>query len=251
MWLTTDVPEASTASLHALVDGQVPAVRMSGFASPDETVALRDAMDAMTVRTSSISTVTRLGISQYEQGLRGSKEDYFAQAAELVPVFERAFVSSFSPLERFLSSLRSLGIDADIMTEPGFGPYWAGNGKLRIGRTPLHVDFAPQDSAGWAVHAAHAQLAWNLYLSDPDGQGHLLLWDKEWRPEDDSKQIQGEYFHDMSVVDGVRHVEVPTVVGDVVIINSRNYHRVADAQGRLSYGSFVSVLEGERFRLWS
>jgi hypothetical protein len=53
------------------------------------------------------------------------------------------------------------------------------------------------------------------------------------------------------VVDGARRVDVPVTVGDVVIVNSAVYHAVGQAAGRIGFGSFISLFDDNRCRLWS
>jgi hypothetical protein len=252
VWAATEIPSFGRESLAALAAAEVPAVRLARFGSPTEVRTLCDLLLAEAVRTHSIEEVTRLGISQFEQGVRGSKEAYFRQAQSLVPSFESVFARSFNPVVRLIGELRRAGIEADVMTEPGFGAYWAGNGKLRYGATPIHVDFAPQDSAGWAVGETRVQLAWNVYLDNPGGGGDLHVWERCWSQEDDvTHKVEGEFYYRTEVVRGARRVDVPVAVGDVVIVNSVLYHAVAEATGRMAFGSFISIFDDGRFRLWS
>jgi hypothetical protein len=252
VWATTEIPAFGREALAALAAADVPAVRLARFASTHEVGALRDLLLAGAVRTSSIKEVTRLGISQYEQGLRGSKAAYFRQVQALTPSFAAIYARSFHPVDRFIAKLRGIGIDADVMSEPEYGRYWSGSGKLRQGLTPIHVDFAPQDSAGWAIADTRVQLSWNVYLDNPSGGGDLHVWERRWRPEDDLvHQVEGQYYYRPDVVDGVRRVDVPVAVGDVVILNSALYHTVGKAAGRLGFGSFISLFDDGRFRLWS
>lgn len=252
MWATTEIPLFNRETLAALASADVPAVRLARFGSADEVRTLRDLLLAEATRTSSVAEVTRLGISQYEQGLRGSKQEYFRQAQLLTPSFEDIFARSFHPVDRLICELRRVGIDADVMTEPGYGAYWAGTGKLRYGLSPLHVDFAPQDSAGWAIAETRVQLAWNLYLDNPGGNGDLQVWERSWSREDDiSHQVEGNYSYRTEVVHGAQRLDVPVTVGDVVILNSATYHAVAEATGRVAFGSFISIFDDGRFRLWS
>ena len=53
------------------------------------------------------------------------------------------------------------------------------------------------------------------------------------------------------MVDGARRVDVLVTVGDVVILNSAVYHSVGQAAGRMGFGSFISLFDDGRFRLWS
>jgi hypothetical protein len=238
--------------MAALAAADVPAVRLARFASIAEAHLLRDLLLARAVATQSIEGITRLGISQYEQGIRGSKVAYFRKAQDLTATFDAIYERSFPPIDRFIAVLRGIGIDADVMVEPGYGQYWAGNGKLRHGATPIHVDFAPQDSPGWAVAETRVQFAWNLYLDNPGGGGDLQVWDRRWlRDHDLVHQAEGQYYYRPEVVDGARRVDVPVTVGDVVIVNSAVYHAVGHATGRIAFGSFISLFDDDRFRLWS
>jgi len=251
MWEDTQIHSLSHASLQALIESRIPAVRIDNFATHEEVQQLLAGLLEHACRTSSIKQVTRLGISQYEQGVRASKQAYFALARQLDEDFSRIFAQSFPPVQRLIGKLGEVGFDADIMSEPGLGNYFAGNGKLRNGFSPIHVDFAAQDSDGWAIAAATAQLAWNLYLRVSEQGGELLLWDKLWSPEDDVHQVRDSYFYTEAVVGGARMLSVDVQPGEVIIINSRNYHAVAEARDRLAFGSFISAFEDGRLRLWS
>jgi len=178
MWKSTEILPLAHASVMDLIEHRIPAVRISDFANASEITRFKTRLLSNSCRTKSIEQVTRLGISQYQQGLRRSKEEYFRLAQEVQKDFDEIFRQSFSPLQRIIERLKSAGFDTAIMHEPGFGDYFAGSGKLRNGFSPIHVDYAPQDSQDWAVGASKAQLAWNFYLQVPDAGGELLLWDK-------------------------------------------------------------------------
>jgi hypothetical protein len=237
MWEDTQIHSLSHASLRALIESRIPAVRIDNFATHEEMQRLLAGLLEHACRTSSIKQVARLGISQYEQGVRASKQAYFALARQLDENFSRIFAQSFPPVQRLIGKLSEVGFDAEIMSEPGLGSYFAGNGKLRNGFSPIHVDFAAQDSDGWAIGAASAQLAWNLYLRVSEQGGELLLWDKLWSPEDDVHQVPDSYFYTEAVVGGARMLSVDVQPGEVIIINSRNYHAVGEARDRLAFWS--------------
>jgi hypothetical protein len=251
MWENGNINVLSSSSLGALIENRIPAVRIEAFADANETDALITELLEHACRTSSIQQVTRLGISQYEQGVRVSKDNYFKLARHLDPEFAQIYARSFSPVQRLIARLKKKGFDSAIMSEPGMGDYFAGNGKLRNGYSPVHVDFAPQDSAGWAIAKARAQLAWNLYLRVPAKGGELLVWDKQWQPADDRYQVDDNYYYDDAVVRDARMVRLSVSPGEVIIINSRNYHAVSEARDRLAFGSFISVFKGNRLRFWS
>jgi hypothetical protein len=251
MWENDSILPLSADSLSRLIENRIPAVKVTHFAKPEEIRSLREALLVHAGRTHSIPQVARLGISQYEQGLRRSRAEYFAMAKSLEPQFAAIYARSFSPVQRLIGKLRAIGCDADVMSEPGMGRYFVGNGKLRNGFSPIHVDFAPQDYSGWGIADAKAQLAWNLYLQVPAEGGALLLWDRLWQPEDDIHQVDDNYFYREQVVQGSRKLRIDVSEGELLIINSRNYHAVEETRDRLAYGAFISVFADTRLRLWS
>jgi hypothetical protein len=85
----------------------------------------------------------------------------------------------------------------------------------------------------------------------PERGGELLLWDRRWVPEDDIHMVEDNYYYDDAVVRGARMLTVGVQPGEVIIINSRSYHAVAEAEDRLAFGSFISVFADGRLRLWS
>ena len=251
MWKNNEIVNLDANTLMSLVNNQVAGVKIADFASSEEIEGFTRALTGQSCRTQSVKQVTRLGISQYEQGVCNSKQAYFDRAKEVSESFNEIFEQSFSPRARFIECLRKIGIDAAVMHEPGYGDYFAGNGKLRNGLSPIHVDFAPQDSADWLIGSSKAQLAWNFYLQVPNEGGELLLWDKFWQPADDVYQVEGSYFYDEKVVEGCPLLKVKVSPGEVVIINARNFHAVAESKDRLAFGSFISVFDDDTYRLWS
>lgn len=250
-WETDAVQPFSAEAIHRLLANRVPAVRLADFATASETRAFGDAMVHGARRTGSIAEVSRLGISQYQQGIRGSKAGYFAAAEQARAEYAAIFTASFNPLQRFLAALESVGFASDVESEPGFGRYFAGTGKLRNGESPIHVDFSPQDSAGWRVGTLQAQLAWNYYVQVPPSGGELLLWERAWEPSHDALMVPGQYYFPPTVVAGARMLRLPVQPGEVVLLNSRCYHAVAHSENRLAYGSFVAWYGGRALRLFS
>ena len=238
------------SSVRELLRADIPAIRVDSFASEDEMEALKQAYIDFPAHSQTISQVLRLGISQYQEGVMGSKEAYFARAAELRAVQTSAFEQSFDPTQRLIDLLRDRGFDADIMQERGFGPYYAGVVKSRNGYSPMHVDYAPQDSPSWEVGKATAQLAWNVYLDTPRG-GNLLLWDKRWHAAHEEFRVPGKVYYSEEVVGKAPLLELPVHAGELVIINSRNFHAIGETQGRLAFGSFISYFPGNMLRFWS
>ena len=250
MWLTRDIRDMSTGNLTALIRNEVPLVQVDHFASAHEIEQLKQALLGQARRTRSIKQVTRLGISQYAQGLCQSKENYFKSVPAVSKEFSQVFRDSFDPVSRLLENLSQCRFDAQVMEEPGLGKYAPCAGKLRNGFSPVHVDFAAQDSPGWCVGEADVQLAWNLYLEIPQTGGELFLWDKQWQPEDDQHQVSDIYYYDNTVIEYLDPLRVKPHAGQLLLLNSRNFHAVNEASDRLSIGGFISFFAPNNLRLW-
>ena len=93
-------------SVGELLRADIPAIRVCNFATRDEISALKQAYRDFPAQSQTIRQVLRLGISQYQEGLMGSKEAYFARAAELGVVQASAFEQSFDPIQRLIDVLQ-------------------------------------------------------------------------------------------------------------------------------------------------
>jgi hypothetical protein len=250
MWATKKICDLSNDSLMALIRNEIPAVQIDDFARPAEIKSLKQTLLDQSRRTHSIKQVTRLGISQYAQGICQSKANYFHLVPGVMKELAEAFRSSFDPLSRFITSLSSSGFDAGVMQEPGFGSYAPCAGKLRNGFSPIHVDFAAQDSADWEVGAAPVQLAWNLYLDMPAIGGELMLWDRQWQPEIDRYLVRDNYYYEDAVVADLEPLRIRPIDGQLLVLNSRNFHAVDQVSDRLTIGGFISYFPEKSLRLW-
>ena len=249
-WESNSVADFSSQALNLLLAGRVPAVRVTDFCGQAELERLVASLHAITARSQTLGNMVRMGISQYQEGVCGDKAEYFAMAERLQSQQQALYANSFDPVERLCGRLNAVGFNARVLEEPGFGRYYAGVCKKRWGPSSVHVDFSAQDSPGWRVGKARAQLAWNLYLNTPTG-GALQVWDRQWTRCDDVHRSDRSFTYSESVVAGTEHVEIPVMQGDVLLINSRNYHAVADTGPRLTFGSFISLFPERELALWS
>ncbi len=77
MWQDGKVLNFSHATIRRLIDARISAVRLCNFATQTEMVDLKGGLLKCARRTRTIREITRLGISQYEQSLRGAETLHF------------------------------------------------------------------------------------------------------------------------------------------------------------------------------
>ncbi|MGB3435262.1 hypothetical protein [Achromobacter sp.] len=237
-----------------LLDGRIPFIRISNFASREECEALlASAMkEGFSPYRGVEPVIDRIGNTVFEYNSI-SKHEYFEKNIELNRVQQRMFDGSFNPMERIIGLLqRQAQRSAGVAKNMAGKPYYAGLVRRIEQGTLLHVDFAPGEQPGWEVADVREQLAWNLYLrvSGPKS-GHTHIYERQWRPADDALK-EGVYGYNARVVVGAEEAIFAPTVGEVVIFNTRNFHYVEPARGeRVSFTSAIGRLPSGELVLWS
>jgi len=241
-------------SFAALLDGQIPFIRIPDFASRVECEALvASAMQEGFGPYRGVEPIIdRIGNTVFEYNSI-SRHEYFERNIELNRTQQRMFDGSFNPLERIIELLeRQLKRRTSVAKNKAGEPYYAGLVRRIEQGTLLHVDFAPGEQPGWEVADVREQLAWNLYLrvSGPKS-GHTHIYERQWRPADDALK-EGLYGYNARVVVGAEEAMFAPNVGEVVIFNTRNFHYVEPARGeRVSFTSAIGRLPCGELVLWS
>ncbi|MEK8173410.1 2OG-Fe(II) oxygenase [Streptomyces sp. M19] len=123
-----------------------------------------------------------------------------------------------------------------------------------IGETLLHCDWAGHDAPGWAIGEIDAQITWNIHCSVPESGGTTVVFDRPWRASAERHLVEGSYGYAPQAVAGADAVRLEPRAGDLVLFNSRNFHKVEPCVGggdRISVSSFVGRLPGSGLIAWS
>ena len=254
-WKTSNETWLTGEAIEALLRNEVAAIRIPGFATPEECRQLEDGIERVgfDFYENVDPPIGRIGITQFEHR-DGRKSEYFAAAPEAYAKQKRVAQKAFDPIQRFGWMLRQASNRRiDIATEPGKGEYFAGLYR-QINRALLHADWAPLDAPGWAIGENRAQLAWNLYVKSPDDGGECVVHNVPWQPEYEELKVPDSYGYSPELVADAESVRLKPKVGDVTIFNSRNFHEVlggGDPGSRITLSSFVGESPDGRLVLWS
>jgi hypothetical protein len=252
MWENFSPYPLTRENLLRLINNEIPVIRIPNFAPQDQSEELALRFMNFANKSNSVATVTRMGISQYEQGIVAGKANYFSLVEEAWANLEKACETTFNPVTKMIDTLRQYFESVEIMEEPNFGRYFAGVAKLRTGHTPMHSDFPLFGADDWGVAAQSAQLSWNFYLRVPEEGGELKVWDKFWQEEHDEQYlVKGTYYHDEAVVADVPSITIKPIAGEVMLLNARNYHTVLPCENRVAIGSWISQMPDDSLKLWS
>jgi hypothetical protein len=249
------------ASLRALLAGDIPAVRMAGFASAAECAAFCAAIRAGSAqaRAAETSRMNLIGVN-FSNYAGQSKEGYFEQVEPSYrAVGAIAARAGFDPLQRMIERLRAIWpAQVDVAREPGHGRYFAGGIKTRTSSGNLHYDFAPHTAPGFAIAGVVDQLGWNLYLDMPRSTGATTTW-RHAVPREGGKAGSGAARAlnlDRGYVEGAESFTFQPRIGEVVIINTRYPHDIAvenaaPGETRAQTSSFIGRLPNDDLILWS
>lgn len=249
------------SSLRALLAGEVPAIRMEGFASAKECASFCAAIEegAAASRAAETSRMTLIGVN-FSNYAGQSKEGYFEQVEPsyraVGAITARA---GFDPLQRMIECLRAIWpAHVGVAAEPEHGRYFAGGIKTRTTSGNLHYDFAPHTAPGFAIAGIVDQLGWNLYLDMPRNTGATTTF-RRAVPRDGGKAGSGAARAlnlDRGYVGGAESFTFQPRIGEVVIINTRHPHDIrvenaAQGETRAQTSSFIGRLPNDDLILWS
>jgi len=257
-WKTGGEHDLTAENLTALLNNEIPAIRIKGFATPDECETFAAAAKRGNVKYYSVARkIGYIGQAQYEYRWNPDKSLYFKAVEEARADLKAVVEQSFDPVARLIGQLERVHPgQVSIAREPGLGEYYAGIIRLASQGVDLHVDFAPFNTLDYAIRDIDAQLGWNFFAEDPGEGGLTTIYNNPWNPEMKPGEIPQSYGLDASMTEGVPKLTYAPTAGDVVIFNTRNPHEIsAGAEGalrdRVSIGSFVGRMPDRSLVLWA
>jgi len=257
-WRQHTAAELSTESLAALIRNEIPAIRITDFATPDECAAFSRAVrNSPDLKAYSVATPTYyLGLVMYEyrQG-GGRKREFFDAVPEAVAAQQKLYSESFDAPQRFVDTLGAHFPGTITMAhEPGYGDYCPVVVRVASGGVHLHADFAPFNSPDWATGAVSEQITWNLYTECPAQGGETTVYNAPWTPAAGEDPARGLPDRGVEDRDDVESFTFAPHEGEVVLFNPRNPHKIAAGtpgdKGRISIGSFLGTT-GDKLIMWA
>lgn len=239
-WGSTEDSVLSEASLTALLNNDIPSIRIKNFATSDECNHLVESAKkfGFDFYKNVSPPIGRIGITQFEN--KATKSEYFQKSCEANTNLANICSSNFNPVARLMEYLEKIaGFSACLAMENDQDRYFAGLIR-QINTALLHIDYAPFDGTEWAIGKISSQLAWNLYLTPVEDGGECVVYNRPWRESDEKFKVNGSYGYDHEVIKAADMKKIKPVIGDLVFHNSRNYHLVNQGIGeRLTISSFI------------
>ena len=256
-WIDQVEHELSTENLALLLDNRIPAIRIKGFASPQECESFTAAAKKGNMQYYNVSDrIGFIGLAQYQYRWNKTKEEFLADVPKARSDVADVCAQSFDPLRRVMDRLSAVWPHkVDIAHEDG-RPYFAGIIRSTSDKIDLHVDWAPINSPDYAIGAIDGQIGWNFFAEELESGGHTNVYNNPWDPEMLDGEIPKSYGLDRSLTQDVPMFTYRASAGDVVIFNTRNPHEIVPGVAkpggsRVSIGSFVGRMPDNSLVLWA
>jgi hypothetical protein len=256
-WLATDERPLDTANLRLLLDNHIGAIRIPGFASPDECRRFADAARTGRMKYYSVgSRIGYIGLAQYEYRWNRPKSDYFRDVQGAQADLQQVLDRSFDAVARLIGLLQAIWPHPVGRARESAGEYFAGIVRSTCEPIDLHVDWAPLNSPAYEIARIDGQLGWNFFAEELESGGWTTVHNAPWSPRVAPDEIPRSYGLDRAIVDGAPRLSYRPTAGDVVLFNTRNPHEVAGGTAaqdgsRISIGSFVGRMPDGQLVLWS
>lgn len=256
-WRSFEEAELSAESLRALLDNEIPAIRIRNFATPAECAAFAKAVEEADLSYYSVARrIGYIGLAQYEYRWNRPKSDYFQDVPPVEAKRDAVQAKSFDAVRRLIELLRTCNdAGVDIAQEEG-GRYYAGIIRHASQGVDLHADYAPINSPTYDIAQIDAQLGWNFYAQELLEGGDTTIHNAPWDPPRQPGEIPQSYNLPREVVAGARSFTFRAAAGDVVLFNTRNPHEIgggrsAPGNERISIGSFIGRMPSGKLVLWA
>jgi hypothetical protein len=247
--------ELNRNSFFNLFYGNTLAIVNESFALPTECLRLENFVEDIGFgQYRNVSPqINRIGVTQFEHSVL-QKSNYFEQAEKVKSLFNDVCDAAFDPLERLIHLIeRKTGIKIQRAYETDGRLYHAGNFRKIEKGTPVHIDYAAVEAKGWSIDRVTHQLALNFYIQVPKQGGELVIYEKQWSPTDlNFRDPKSSYGYSNEVIDGIKANILLPKIGQAIIFNSRQFHKVEESSSRrMTFSCAIGLTDDEQIWIWS
>lgn len=256
-WRINEELELNKDNLIALLNNDIPAIRIKNFATSEECSSFSDAVERAGLKYYSVKKkIGYIGMAQYEYRWGRPKDDYFSDVQEANKLQRVVFSESFDVIQRLIDIVTPHTEAGIGVAKEGEREYYAGIIRQASEGVDLHADFAPFNSPTYSIKDISAQLGWNFYAEELVEGGMTTVHNAPWNPKMDSDEPPQSYNLPRDVVAGADTFSFTPDAGDVVIFNTRNPHEIsggvaAEGRNRISIGAFIGRMPNKELVMWS
>jgi hypothetical protein len=250
------VTELRRDHLTRLASGVLGAVLVKGFAHSGQCAQIMHGLENHPLGSYDPEVVyppvAKLGPAAYDFYGAYELNDQYWEFVDRAVAIRRTLLGGGDPLVPTVGKLRAAwGAEVQPATANG-RPLFAGMVRETTTGMKMHFDEIVRELPGAIDAPPISQLAFNLYISMPEGGGDTRVYRRRWRPADEGHR-DGYGWSEQMVADEP-YAQVRPETGDAVIFDPRNYHAVRPNVGagrRVSLSFFLGVTGSGPLNFWS
>jgi len=251
--MSISISQHKNSQIYNLISGNLSVIEMPNVLSKSECVSLCDEISKNYSISSSPGLTAKIGTSLSSHIY--DKANYFSNAQNSNQFIQNLFSHTISPIDKIHQILGQLFQKKISTATENFMNY--SDCVIRIHQNDdsvhIHRDNCNFEMPEYAVSTYRNQLSAILYLQSPQSGGELTIYDKQWCKDDES-QRNPDFGYSSDVVDGVEHVTIRPIPGNLVLLNPNYYHKIGSICGpkpRISIGFFFAESSENNLYCWS
>ncbi len=237
--------EISKKDIESLISGKIPAIIIQNFFKKNQCEEITKKIG--TIEHERFQDKKLKHIGPFLMAYSTRKKSYFESAKKFQKIFNNIFLNQPEPSGKIHSLFKNLFSNYSIsLAEENKQKYSSliirihENGKS----IPIHKDNVKYEGTDYNLSEIDYQLSCVLHLQESDDGGDLIIYDKNWKKEDE-KFRQIEFGYSAKLVCTSKFCRISDIKrGDLVIINPNYFHQVTKIQGatpRISLGMFIGI----------
>ena len=235
---------------ESLIQGKIPSIIIKNFYKKNQCAEISQRINLMQKSKFQGTKLDHIGPFLMAHATR--KQEYFDSVKKDRKKRQRIFSNKTDPTTDIFSIFQKLFPEYLVSTakesENEFSPY-----IIRIhqrGKSiPIHKDNVKYEGKEYELSKIDSQLSCILHLQESEIGGELVIYDKNWRKEDERfRKIDFGYYP--KTIERSDFCKISNLkAGDLVIINPNYFHQVTKIEGkspRISLGMFVGIFKKQK-----
>ncbi len=250
------VDELTRDHIIGIASGVLGAVRVRGFGTPDQCGQILRSLDDHPLATYDqrlvYPPVAKLGPAAYDYYGSLALDDHYWAAAAAAKQIRSGMLSGADPLATAVSAIGAAWAGETAPATSAGRPLFAGMIRETTTGMKMHWDEIVRELPGALDDPPIAQLAFNWYLTMPEGGGDTTVYKRRWSPTDE--EFRDGYGWREDIVANEPFATIRPNAGDAIVFDPRNYHVVRENRGagrRVSLSFFLGLTASGRLCYWS
>jgi hypothetical protein len=241
--LAVNISQTSEVNLERILLDKTPAIVIRNFYALKDCKTIANRIKSQSQGNFQNGKLRHIG--PFLMSHTTSKKKYFEDAKKSQRAFESIFCGIPNPITQIYNGISKMFLGYSVSLANELKKDYS-SAIIRIhekGKSiPIHKDNVRYEGKEYALSDIDYQLSCVLHLQEPEGGGDLIMYNRQWRKEDERfRNI--DFGYSSKLIESSRSYKVSNFnAGDLVIMNPNYYHEVTKIAGntpRITLGMFL------------